>query len=915
MKDMATDDSHPHTEARPVQPSIDASTTGTTSTDTSTSTNTDGANTDAANTDAANTGTGSDTSTTSSRSSGSGSAGASSETRPALPLDLAPVDVLLADGSTARVRSAVAGDRAAIVAFHERLSSNSTTLRYFSSHPHLSEHDLARMTASEPDHLALLAERDDRIVAVAEYHRAVGAEDAEVAFVVDDAFHGRGLATLLLEHLASQGRRHGVRRLVADTMATNSAMLSVFHSVGFAATRTFADGIVHVILDIAPTSQAVSTAEQRDTQAVISSMRRLLQPTSIAVVGASRHPGAVGHVLVRNLVAAGFTGPVYPVNPNANSVASLPCWPRITDIPANIDLAVIAVPAADVLDVVAACGAKGVGALVVVSSGFAEAGPEGVTAEHHVTALAHQWGMRLVGPNCFGIASTDPAISMNATFAADAPRVGAVGFASQSGGLGIAILAEADSRGLGLSSFVSMGNKADISGNDILAWWEQDPATDVILLYLESFGNPRRFAHLAQRISRKKPIVTVKGGRAIATTNVPSSLTAALTNSEQAVEALFRRSGVIRVDTVEELFDVAELLARQPLPAGNRVGIIANAGGPGVLAADACAGRGLAVPTLTTATQAALRAIQPDAGAVGNPVDLGSFTEPDAYRQAVEMLMTGGEVDTVLVIFTPPLATRADDVATGIVAGTDAAVGRGSTTPVIATFLGTDAGRSVLRDAPRAIPCFVYPETAMRALAHTVDHARWRGRPPPNPRPLSGVDINEVRRQIGSTHTAGWLTGASAKAILGHYGIDTRSSGSRGRGGPNDDGVEMIAGFVQDSQFGPIVLVGMGGTATELFGDHAVGLAPLDPAEAREMVLGLRGAPILTGFHGSLPVDIEALVDVLVRVSWLAHDIPELSEADIYPVVVTGVGAAVIDARLHLADCLPAPVDDRRRLR
>jgi acetyl coenzyme A synthetase (ADP forming)-like protein len=905
--------------------------------------------------------------------------GTRSSSRPAdpTPVDPTPVDVLLADGSTARVRCATPGDRAAIASFHERLSSDSAASRYFRFHPHLDDADLDRMTACGPDHLALLAERDEQIVAVAEYHRALGAEDAEVAFVVDDAFHGRGLATLLLEHLASQGRRSGVRRLVADTLTTNSTMLRVFHDVGFAATQTFADGVVHVVLDIAPSPDAVAAAERRDTHAVVTSMRRLFAPRSIAVIGASRRRGAIGNVLVRNLVAAGFTGPVYPVNPNATSIASLPCWAAVTDILGPVDLAVVAVPARSVPDVVASCGAKGVEALVVVSAGFAETGADGVAAQRRLTALAHEWGMRLVGPNCFGIVSTDPDVSMNATFAADAPLPGRVGFASQSGGLGIAILAEASSRGLGLSNFVSMGNKADISGNDLLAWWEQDPATDVALLYLESFGNPRRFARLAQRISRAKPIVAVKGGRTTAGAAAASSHTAALASSEQAVDALFRRCGVIRVDTVEELFDVSEVLAQQPLPSGARVGIVTNAGGPGVLAADACAGRHLEVPTLSIGVQSALRTIEPDAGGVRNPVDLGSAASPEAYRRTVDLLMTGGEVDAVVVIFTPPLATRADDVAAGIVAGVSAASARGSSVPVVATFLGTEAGRGILRSAPRPIPCFVYPETAVRALAHAVDHARWRDQPSANPQPPPDVDVSGVRRQLVMPRSDGWLTGARAMAVLRRFDItvqptiDVDSPDAAGAAaatlgadvalkvrGPDilhksdvggvklrlagparvqaayeemaqrlgtamtgatvqsmaPAGVEMIVGFVQDRQFGPVALVGMGGTVVELLGDHAVGLAPLDAAEAQRMILGLRGAPLLTGFRGSPPVAVDALVDVLVRMSWLSHDFSEIEEADANPVVVTPTSAVVVDARLRLADRAPAQVDDRRHL-
>ncbi|MDA8267343.1 MAG: GNAT family N-acetyltransferase [Actinomycetota bacterium] len=948
----------------------------------------------------------------------------------------APVDVLLSDGSTAHVRRAVAADRTAIATFHERLSSKTSTLRYFRAHPRLDEHDLDRVTSADPSNPALVAERDGRVIALAEYHRAVGADDAEVAFVVDDAFQGRGLGTLLLEHLASLGRHHGVRRFVADTLATNLPMLAVLRHVGFATVRHTEDGVTRVVLDIAPSAEAVAAADRRDTLAVVHAMQRVLRPRSIAVIGASRRAGAIGHELVRNLVAGGFQGPVFPVNPKASSVASLPCWPSVTEVPGDVDLAVIAVPAPLVPDTVRSCGAKGVGALVVVSSGFAETGPSGASAQQELTALAHEMGMRLIGPNCFGVVDTDPDVSMNATFAPDPPLRGSVGFASQSGGLGIAILAESRARRLGLSSFVSMGNKADVSGNDLLTWWEQDPATTVVLLYLESFGNPRRFARLAQRIGRTKPIVAVKGGRTRAGAAAAASHTAALASSEQAVAALFHQSGVVRVDTVEELFDVSELLVHQPLPAGCRLGIVTNAGGPGVLAADACAGHGLDVPTLHADTQATLRDIQPDAGSVHNPIDLGSSAPPESYRRAVELVLGGGEVDAVLVVFTPPLVTRAEDVAHAVVAAAGNARAAGSSVPLIATFLGTGTGRDALRAAEPPIPCFTYPETAVRALAHAASYSRWRSTPLPATELLTGVDANEGRRRLaGATARAGhqppdvgqpapssttrptpttsppgahstptststpttgppgahstptptpgagtagtWLTGAPAMAVLDAFGVATQPTVDVTSGtaaveaatrigfpvalkalGPTvvhksdvggvhlnlqdatavrqayeamsrsvgpamtgasvqsmaEDGVEMIAGFVQDPQFGPVVLVGMGGTTVELLGDHRVGLAPLGREDARELVLGLRGSPLLTGFRGSAPLAVEALVDIVVRMGRLAEDLPEVAEADCNPVLVTTSGAVVVDARLRLTEHPAAPDDDRRRL-
>lgn len=930
----------------------------------------------------------------------------------------APVDVLLADGSTATVRRAVNGDREAVAAFHDALSSESAAKRYFRAHPHLDEEDLDRICGHSPEHLALVAERDSRIVAVAELHRAVGDEEAEVAFVVDDTFAGRGLGTLLVEHLASVGRRLGVRRLTADVLATNRAMLGVFHDVGFAATRHVRDGVARVVLDTAATAEARAAADRRDTQAVVRSMQRVLRPSSVAVIGASRRPGTIGHELVRNLVAGGFQGPVYPVNPGATSVASLPAWPSVTAVPGPVDLAVVSVPAAQVLDVVANCGVKGVGALVVVSSGFAEVGGDGRAAQDAVTRLAHRCGMRLVGPNCFGVCNTEPDVAMNATFAPDPPVRGRVGFASQSGGLGIAILAEARARGLGLSSFVSMGNKADVSGNDLLAWWEHDDETAVALLYLESFGNPRRFARLARRIGHVKPIVAVTGGRTAAGRAAASSHTAAMASSEQAVAAMFRQSGVIRVDTVEELFDVSELLVHQPVPAGRRVGIVTNAGGPGVLAADACVDRGLTVPTLSPAVQAALRVVQPDAGGVGNPVDLAAGASAATFRRSVELLLASGEIDALVVVFTPPLVTRGADVARAVVAAVDAAGPGAAAVPVVATFLGAPDGRDILAGARRPVPCFTYPETAVRALAHVTTYGEWRTRPPAVTRPLSDIDANEARRRLGGPSLGGptpsgtgpsgtgpsatgpsgtgpeapadrppapvagdpggtWVTGATAMDVLRAYGIPAAPTvdvtgaeeaaeaaaslggamalKARGPGivhksdvggvrldlespaavadayrvmaaaiGPAmtgatvqamaAEGVELIAGFVQDPRFGPVVLVGLGGTAVELLGDHAVALAPISDDEARRMLLGLRGAPLLTGYRGAPPVDLDAVVDLVVRLGRLAEDLPEVAEADCNPVIARPDGALVVDARLRVLP-LAAPGDDRRQLR
>ena len=889
-------------------------------------------------------------------------------------------DVLLTDGSTARLRPLAPVDGPAVVALHGRLSRDSVWLRYFSPHPTLTDEEVERLTRTgDPDHFALAAERDDRLIGVAQYDRATGSDEAEVAFVVEDAFQGKGLGTLLLEQLASTGRRHGISRFVALTLADNRQMRSVFFNAGFTHRATTDHGVVRVVMDIAPTPEAIGALEERDRQAVVRSMERILRPRSVAVIGASRRPGTIGHELVRNLVGGGFEGPVFPVNPRAGHVAGLYCWPSIDTVPGEVDLAVVAVPASEVEGAVDACGRSGVGGLVIVSSGFAETGHAGTAAERALTRLAHGHGMRIVGPNCFGILNTVAGVSMNATFAPDPPTAGRFGFASQSGGLGIAILAEARQRGFGLSSFVSMGNKADVSGNDLLAWWEQDEGTDVVLLYLESFGNPRKFARLARRIGRVKPIVAVKGGRSAVGRRAASSHTAALASAEETVEAMCHQTGVIRVDTIEELFDVAQALGGQPVAGGPRLAVLSNSGGPGVLAVDSSESNGLAVPVLSDPVQRALRGVVPKAGGVANPVDLGAGATADAYRECLGILLRSGEVDCVLVIFTPPLVTRTDDVRQAIASAVDDAAAGGIDRPVVVSLLGAHQEGVALRASSRPVPVFTYPETAIRALGHAVRYGAWRRRPLGTVPPLDGFDANLGREQLaGAPHGGGWLTGAQAMELLRAYGIRTLRtvevhSGAEAaaaadeigcpvalkvlggsilhksdRGGvlldlgtPDEAsaaysslvvrfgaemsgavvqpmapaGLEVIIGAVSDPAFGPQVLFGLGGVDVELLGDHCLRLAPLTDVDVDEMLGGLRGSPLLTGYRGRPPVDTGALADVLHRVSRLVGDLPEVVELDCNPVLATSSGAVVVDARARVSTDPQRPPDDSRHLR
>lgn len=886
-------------------------------------------------------------------------------------------DVVLSDGSTAAIRELGPGDGDRLARFAASLSPETLQLRYMGAVAELQPRELERLTrAADPDHLGLLAERAGELLAVADYERQTGSEEAEVAFLVGDAHQGLGIGSLLLEQLASWGRRQGIRRFVADCLADNQRMLRVFRGAGFAARSAPETGQVHVVMDIAPTAEAMAALEERDRRAVVRSMERLLRPRSIAVIGASRTPGTIGHELVGNLVRSGFQGAVYPVNPKAEQVASLPCWPSLEAIPRPVDLGLIAVPAAAVADVVRACGRKGVGGLVVVSSGFAESGGEGAQAQLELAREAHALGMRLVGPNCFGVLNTDPEVSMNATFAAEAPRRGRLGFASQSGGLGIAILGEARERGIGLSSFVSMGNKADISGNDLLDWWDQDPTTSVVLLYLESFGNPRKFARLARRLSRAKPVITVKAGRSPSGQRAASSHTAALASGDEVVAALCRQTGVIRVDTIEELFDVAEALDDQPLGKGRRVAILTNAGGPGVLAADACVSAGLTVPELSAELQRELLELVASAGGLANPVDLGAAASAPNYGRCLEILVGCGEVDAVVAIFTPPLVTRTEDVAEVIAEIVDRAAEEQRGLPVVASLLGTSSGHRRLREARHPVPSYTYPETAVRALGHALDYAAWRSRPSGSAPDLGPADANGARRLLPPG--GGWLTGSQAMAVLDLFGIPTlaieevhdvaeaareaerlggnlalkvlgpellhkseRGGVRLGLNGPEEvcrayrqmeqdfgeemtgallqplagSGVEVMVGAVHHPGFGHLLVFALGGVTVELLGDHVSRLAPLTDQDAKEMVLGLRGSPLLTGFRGSEPLDTGALEQLLLRVSRLVADLPEVVELDCNPVLAQSSGAVVVDCRIRIADAGAPTPDDTRHLR
>jgi acetyl coenzyme A synthetase (ADP forming)-like protein len=883
-------------------------------------------------------------------------------------------DVVLSDGGTVHLRAATSADGPALSAFYARLSEHSRYQRFLGPTSAGRAAALERVDDLDPaQRLVLVAELGDAVVAAAQFDRHVGgdADVAEVAFAVQDDHQGRGLGTILLEHLAVAARALGVRRFVAETLASNRAMLRVFADAGFAQARANHHGLVEVALDLTPTDEVTEALRHREHVSEARSVARLLAPQSVAVIGASRRSGTIGNAILRNLLAGDFTGTVSPVNPGAASVAGVRAYPSVLDVPGPVDVAIVAVPAEHVLAVAAECATKGVDGLVVISAGFREVAGGG-DRERELVQLARRNGMRVVGPNCMGVLNTAPDVRMNATFAPYEPLAGAIGFASQSGGLGIGLLAKAHALGLGVSTFVSMGNKADVSSNDLLQYWEDDPATRVILLYLESFGNPRKFARIARRVGRTKPIVAVKSGRTAAGARGTSSHTASLAAPDVAVDALFRQAGVIRVDTLEELYDTARLLASQPLPAGRRVAIVSNGGGPGILAADACAGRGLEVPELGSATQAALRGVVAPEASVANPVDLVASASAETYEAAVRIVLEAPDVDAVMVLFVAPLVTQRDDVVRALYRAVGAEP-RAKT--VLACFLGDEG---VLAD-DGVIPNFAFAEAAAGALALVAEHAEWRNRDPGVVPELPGVDVVTARALVAAAldaHPDGvWLDPPAARELLACFAIPvvtTRAVSSAAEAGAvaaelgvpvalkagsgalvhKSDvggvrlglegaevgdaftemqralgdamggavvqpmvgpGVETIVGVTQDASFGPLVLLGLGGLAAELTRDTAVRLTPLTSVDAHELVRSLRGSPLLFGYRGTPVLDSAALEDLLLRVGLLADALPEAVELDCNPVIVTVEGATVVDVKVRLVPgTRPVPPGLRR---
>jgi acetyl coenzyme A synthetase (ADP forming)-like protein len=707
-------------------------------------------------------------------------------------------DVVLRDGSTIRIRVMRTSDEAGLCDLLTSLSEESRWLRFYCNQNRTALAAEAHREANLDQAFGLIAcsGEEERVVGHA-FYVAVAEKRAEVAFTIANDFQGRGLGSILLGQLAQVASANGIEIFEAEVVAANHRMLHVFRASGFPIEVNANAGQLRVVFPTSFTTEARKQFERRESIAAVNALKLFFEPRGVAVIGASRQRGTIGGEILHNLLSYGFKGPVYPVNPSATIIQNVPSFPSIEATPGPVDLAVIVVPAAAVVEVAAACARKGVKALVVISAGFSETGQEGKARQAELVSVCRGAGMRLIGPNCMGIANTNPGVLLDATFAPGFPPRGRVGFSSQSGALGLAIMEFANSLGLGISTFVSVGNKADISGNDLLRYWESDDDTDVILLYLESFGNPKKFSEIARRVGRKKPIAVVKSGRSAAGARATSSHTGALiAASDVTVDALFRQAGVVRTDTLAELFDVASLLSNQPLPAGRRVGIITNAGGPAILCADACEARGLEVPVLSADSQARLREFLPAGASAGNPVDMIASAPAEHYKRAIEIVGRDENVDSLIVIFTPPLVTRAEDVARSIVEAVEqlerqtGRSGDGETgrspfppvplsphpsvrKPVLSVFLSAHEAPKELRAANVRIPSYSFPETAAIALARASRYRQWRDRHETYPAGFEDIRTDEAAAVIAAAlaRGEGWLTPNEVAKICSCYGL------------------------------------------------------------------------------------------------------------------------------------------------
>jgi acetyl coenzyme A synthetase (ADP forming)-like protein len=885
------------------------------------------------------------------------------------------IRIILRDGHTFKVRPIGRDDKDKLRDFFYRLSPQTRYFRFGHMKEQISDKELDYFTDVHPPesyaYLGLTGEGDEELIrAVARWFQSPDQSMAEIAFVVEDNVQARGIGTALLEKLAEKAFKYRIKKLIANVLPDNMRMLRVFEESGFNITKRMHEGYVEITFDLEHQEEFSKRQAFREHISRSLGMRRMLYPKTIAVVGASRDPSSVGGKVFRNLLYNDFGGAVFPVNPRASAVNGVQSYASVSDIPGDVDHAIIVVPASMVLDIVDACGRKGVWSIVVISAGFGESGAEGKERQRLLREKVLSYGMRCVGPNCLGIMNTDPRVNLNATFANTWPPRGNLSIGSHSGALGLALLDYVKSNNLGIAHFASIGNRMDVSSNDLLEFWEDDENTSVILLYLETFGNTRRFSRITRRISRKKPIVAVKAGRSDVGGRAASSHTGALAASDAAVDALFRQAGVIRVDTIEEMFNVSKLLAGQPLLQGRNIGILTNAGGPGVLAADAAVNWGLSVPSLSEETQKKLASFLPKEAALANPVDIIASATGSQFEKTLGVMLDDPALDAVLVINIP--LREPEEVASAI---RKVMAGYTGKKPVVACFMMSGASEVDLRYGPGLLlPVYMFPEAAIKSLALSWPYARYRQREEGHLKEFTDIDEDEARRFLRShgaySEGGGWLAPEVAMGLLQRYGIsvaatraaftpDEAVEAARKTGFPvamklrsmsithktdvggialnlqNDadvmnayiemqerlnlagcadamagviiqpmikGGQEVIIGMSQDPVFGSLLMVGIGGVQVELIKDVAFSLHPLLDRDPDYLLAQLKGLPLLTGWRGNTPKDMDSLKEVLLRFSALIDDFAEIAEMEMNPVMVfdAGKGSSAVDARIFI---------------
>ncbi len=879
-------------------------------------------------------------------------------------------DGLLRNGEAVVVRPIRPEDAQALVGLHGAVSPGTLHRHVLLAGPTLSLETAAGFSEVDYDtRMAFVALVSDELVGLASYDRLdAPATAAEASFMHADAYQGQGVTTLLFESLSEYARARGILRFTAEVKAQNTALLEVFAATGLRCARQGGPETVRVEIDLRPTAAYRASCDQREAVAEVASIASVLRPRSIAVVGAGRHPANVGHQVVRSLLVGDFSGTVYPVNPAARAVCGVPAFPALLSIPEPVDLAVVAVPAAAVPGVIEEAASAGVRAVTIITAGFGETGRSGAAVETELLSVARRHGMRIVGPNCLGVINTDPDVRMIATFGSLDPQPGHLALVSQSGAVGMVLTEQTRTAGLGLSAFVSVGNKLDVSPNDLLCFFEADERTSAVALYLESLGNPRKFARIARRVGAAKPIVALKAGRTTAGARGARSHTAAAATPEVTVTALLRSAGVIKVDRLEELLDVSAILLASPLPAGRRVALVGNSGGPLILTADACEGAGLAVPELGAATRQALGEVLVAEAASANPVDLTADGTAAMLERALDIVLGDDAIDAVITVVVETMAISA-----AAVRQTTARVVRRAGKPIVACSVEAAAPREPGRAVHVAeIPS---PERAATALGRVCGYAQWRRRPLPpadqSEEPSDHPVIREiVDAKLASSPGGGWLaldqatrllaacglpvlpahpaaSAAEAAAVAEAVGFPVALKARAGDLVHKSDvggvtlgladseavrtayetmqarlgaqmggaviqpmaapGVEAIVGLATDPEFGPVVMAGLGGVLTDLLRDREFAVPPLEPGAADAMVASLRAAPLLDGYRGAPKADRQALVAVIETVARVAEEIPELAELDLNPILVGPAGAIAVDCKARIAPRSPGP--------